>query len=112
MNLGLIAFTVILMAGLRWAILPRVTTGSYSIHSGFYARKWTVSLATEVTLETLSSLFATIYMRAWYRLMGAQIGRAQGQRRLWRQPPRHAGGARGSQAVGAGYQRPGRRAWS
>ncbi|MGX5737005.1 Pls/PosA family non-ribosomal peptide synthetase [Bosea thiooxidans] len=73
--IGLIAFTVLLMAGLRWAILPRVTSGSYSIHSGFYARKWTVALATEVTLETLSSLFATIYMRAWYRLMGARIGK-------------------------------------
>ncbi|MFA6964955.1 Pls/PosA family non-ribosomal peptide synthetase [Bosea sp. (in: a-proteobacteria)] len=72
--IGLIAFTVLLMAGLRWAILPRVTSGSYSIHSSFYARKWTVALATEVTLETLSSLFATIYMRAWYRLMGAKIG--------------------------------------
>ncbi|MCT4495747.1 Pls/PosA family non-ribosomal peptide synthetase [Bosea minatitlanensis] len=73
--IGLIAFTVLLMAALRWAILPRVTSGSYSIHSGFYARKWTVALATEVTLETLSSLFATIYMRTWYRLMGARIGR-------------------------------------
>ncbi|WP_410492205.1 Pls/PosA family non-ribosomal peptide synthetase [Bosea sp. 685] len=72
--IGLIAFTVLLMAGLRWVILPRVTSGSYSIHSGFYARKWTVALATEVTLETLSSLFATIYMRAWYRIMGARIG--------------------------------------
>ncbi|MCU4177925.1 Pls/PosA family non-ribosomal peptide synthetase [Bosea sp. BH3] len=73
--IGLIAFTVLLMAGLRWAILPRVTSGSYSIHSAFYARKWTVALATEVTLETLSSLFATIYMRFWYRLMGASIGK-------------------------------------
>ncbi|TCR70169.1 Pls/PosA family non-ribosomal peptide synthetase [Bosea sp. BK604] len=73
--MGLIAFTVLLMAGLRWAILPRVTSGSWSIHSGFYARKWTVALATEVTLETLSSLFATIYMRFWYRLMGARIGK-------------------------------------
>jgi len=73
--IGLIAFTVLLMAALRWAILPRVTSGSYSIHSGFYARKWTVALATEVTLETLSSLFATIYMRFWYRLMGAKIGK-------------------------------------
>ncbi|RDJ20080.1 amino acid adenylation domain-containing protein [Bosea caraganae] len=73
--MGLIAFTVLLMAGLRWVILPRVTSGSWSIHSGFYARKWTVALATEVTLETLSSLFATIYMRFWYRLMGASIGK-------------------------------------
>ena len=38
-------------------------------------RKWIVALATEVTLETLSSLYATIYMRAWYRLMGAKIGK-------------------------------------
>jgi non-ribosomal peptide synthetase-like protein len=73
--MGLIAFTVLLMAGLRWLILPRVTSGAWSIHSGFYARKWTVALATEVTLETLSSLFATIYMRFWYRLMGARIGK-------------------------------------
>lgn len=72
--IGLISITVFLICALRWAILPRVSSGSYSIHSGFYARKWTVALATEVTLETLSSLFATIYMRFWYRMMGASIG--------------------------------------
>ncbi|MEN5082709.1 Pls/PosA family non-ribosomal peptide synthetase [Bosea sp. TWI1241] len=73
--IGLISLTVFLIAALRWIILPRVNSGSYSIHSGFYARKWTVALATEVTLETLSSLFATIYMRFWYRMMGAGIGK-------------------------------------
>ncbi|MDP3257776.1 Pls/PosA family non-ribosomal peptide synthetase [Bosea sp. (in: a-proteobacteria)] len=73
--IGLVTLTVFLIAALRWAILPRVSSGSYSIHSAFFARKWTVGLATEVTLETLSSLFATIYMRAWYRMMGATIGK-------------------------------------
>ena len=34
-----------------------------------------MALATEMTLETLSSLYATVYMRAWYRLMGAKIGK-------------------------------------
>lgn len=72
--IGLISITVFLIIALRWLILPRVNSGTYSIHSGFYARKWTVALATEVTLETLSSLFATIYMRFWYRMMGAGIG--------------------------------------
>ena len=43
--------------------------------SGFYMRKWVVALATEVTLETLTSLYATVYMRAWYRIMGATIGK-------------------------------------
>ncbi len=38
-------------------------------------RKWAVSLATEVALETLSTLYSTLYMRTWYRLMGARIGK-------------------------------------
>ncbi|WP_083469164.1 Pls/PosA family non-ribosomal peptide synthetase [Methylobacterium variabile] len=68
------AATVGLIAGIRWLVLPRLRAGSYSVHSGTYLRKWAVALAAEVMLETLSSLFATVYMRAWYRLMGAGMG--------------------------------------
>ncbi len=71
----MILVTVAFIALCRWIILPRVREGVYSIHSWFYLRKWVVSLATEVTLETLSSLYATVYMRGWYRLMGAKIGK-------------------------------------
>ena len=56
-------------------MLPKVRSGTYSMFSGFYMRKWVVALATEVTLETLTSLYATVYMRAWYRIMGATIGK-------------------------------------
>lgn len=73
--MALVAATVLLVAAARWVVLPRVREGVYSVHSGFYVRKWIVALATEVTLETLSSLYATVYMRAWYRLMGAKIGK-------------------------------------
>ncbi|MGB6176127.1 MAG: Pls/PosA family non-ribosomal peptide synthetase [Methylocella sp.] len=71
----MVLVTVGFIAACRWVILPRVREGTYSVHSWFYFRKWAVALATEVTLETLSSLFATVYMRAWYRLMGAKIGK-------------------------------------
>ncbi len=74
-SFALVLVTVAFIALVRWIVLPRVTEGVYSVHSSFYVRKWCVALATEVTLETLSSLFATIYMRAWYRLMGATIGK-------------------------------------
>ena len=74
-SFALVIVTVGLIAAARWIILPRVREGQYSIHSSFYLRKWAVALSTEVTLETLSSLFATVYMRAWYRLMGAKIGK-------------------------------------
>ncbi len=71
----LTALTVLFIAVVRWVVLPRVRSGTYSVFSGFYMRKWIVAFATEVTLETLSSLYATVYMRAWYRLMGARIGK-------------------------------------
>ncbi len=67
--------TVAFIAAIRWIVLPRVSEGTYSVFSWFYLRKWAVALATEITLEVLSSLFATVYMRGWYRLMGAKIGK-------------------------------------
>ena len=72
----LVAVTMLVMVAMRWIVLPtRVKPGTYSIHSWFYVRKWMVALATEVTLETLSSLYATVFMRNWYRLMGTKIGK-------------------------------------
>jgi non-ribosomal peptide synthetase-like protein len=71
----LVLVTVAFIVAFRWIVLPRVAEGTYSVWSWFYLRKWAVGLATEVTLETLSSLFATLYMRSWYRLMGAKIGK-------------------------------------
>ena len=72
---SLVLFTAMFIVAIRWAVLPRLKPGRYSVFSSIYVRKWIVSLATEVMLDTLSSIFATIYMRGWYRLMGARIGR-------------------------------------
>ncbi len=71
----LVLLTVGFIVVVRWLVLPIVKEGTYSVHSWFYVRKWAVALAMEVTLETLSSLFATIYMRTWYRMMGTRIGK-------------------------------------
>jgi non-ribosomal peptide synthetase-like protein len=73
--MALIALTVLLIAAIRWIVLPRVKPGVYSVHSTFYWRMWLVGLCSAVTLNTLNSLYATFYMRWWYRLMGARIGR-------------------------------------
>lgn len=73
--LALVAMTVALIVAIRWIVLPKLEEGTYSVHSSTYVRKWVVSLCSEVALETLSSLYATVYMRGWYRLMGAKIGK-------------------------------------
>jgi non-ribosomal peptide synthetase-like protein len=72
----LILASMAIVIALRWLIFPkRIKPGSYSIYSLFYFRKWSMALATEVLLETLNSLFATIYMRYWYVMMGTKIGK-------------------------------------
>lgn len=72
---GLIALTLLLIVVCRWVILPRVKPGRYPVSGGFYMRRWAVGLLIEAALDTLSSLYATVYMRGWYRLMGCRIGR-------------------------------------
>jgi non-ribosomal peptide synthetase-like protein len=72
----LIVASMVIVVALRWTIFPtRIKPGSHSIYSLFYFRKWSMALATEVLLETLNSLFATIYMRYWYLMMGTRIGK-------------------------------------
>ncbi|MBM3608109.1 MAG: AMP-binding protein, partial [Alphaproteobacteria bacterium] len=74
--LALVIVAMALIIAVRWIVQPgRIQPGVYSIHSNFYLRKWIMGLAAEVTLETLSSLYATVYMGHWYRLMGAKIGK-------------------------------------
>jgi non-ribosomal peptide synthetase-like protein len=60
---------------LRWTLLPKVKPGVYSIFSGFYFRKWSFMIMSETLLETLNSLYATMFMRYWYRAMGCKIGK-------------------------------------
>ncbi|MCP8939068.1 amino acid adenylation domain-containing protein [Alsobacter sp. SYSU M60028] len=72
----LILVSIVVIVAIRWTVLPtRVQPGRYSIHSWFYVRKWVVGLATEVTLETLSGLYATVFMRGWYRMLGTRVGK-------------------------------------
>ena len=73
--LAMVILSALLIVAIRWVVLPRLKPGQYSVYSGIYIRKWIVALANQVLLDKLSTIFATIYMPTWYRLMGANIGR-------------------------------------
>ncbi len=76
MGAALVVFTIAFVIMIRWTLMPRrLQEGTYSLNSWLYFRQWTINLATEVSLDTLSSLYATVYMRGWYRLMGCRIGK-------------------------------------
>ena len=70
----MVILSCLLIVAIRWTVLPSLKPGRYSVFSSLYIRKWIVALTIEVMLDSVSTIFATIYMRTWYRLLGTKIG--------------------------------------
>ena len=72
--LAYVVLMCLLTAGVKWALLGRVKPGAYPLWSWFYVRFWFVRQLGQLALELLHPIFATLYVRPWYRLMGAKVG--------------------------------------
>ncbi|QYE35249.1 amino acid adenylation domain-containing protein [Polymorphobacter sp. PAMC 29334] len=64
-----------LMAAVKWVLLGRVRPGVHAVTSGFYLRFWIVRQLGALALELLHPIYATLFVRPWFRLMGANVGR-------------------------------------
>ncbi|WP_415838298.1 Pls/PosA family non-ribosomal peptide synthetase [Polaromonas hydrogenivorans] len=71
----MIVCTVLLSAGIRWSVLPRLKPGRWPVHSNLYCAKWLVNQIQESSLAVLHGVYATVYAPFWYRLLGAKVGR-------------------------------------
>ncbi len=58
----------------KWGLLGRVKPGRYSLWSWFYVRFWFVRQLGLLALDLLHPLYATLYVRPWYRALGAKVG--------------------------------------
>ncbi len=64
----------LLVAGTKWAIIGKTKEEDFSIYSLRYIRKWMVDTIMQFTLLAFRSIYATIYLPSWLRLMGAKVG--------------------------------------
>ncbi len=71
----MIVCTALLSAAIRWSVLPRLRSGSWPVHSNAYCAKWLVNQIQESSLQVLHGVYATVFAPAWYRLLGAKVGR-------------------------------------
>jgi len=74
-GIGIVLGICIEVAFFKWLLLPRIHEGSFPVHSWFYYRKWFLGHMMEVSLEVLGTLYSTLYLKPWFRLLGAHIGR-------------------------------------
>jgi non-ribosomal peptide synthetase-like protein len=65
--------TLILMS--KRLLMPTVNPGIYSIRSGFGLRKWLSDHVMALSLGLTNTLYATLYLVPFLRLLGARIGR-------------------------------------
>jgi non-ribosomal peptide synthetase-like protein len=70
----LVLATVLASTGFRWLVLPRLKSGTWSVHSAVYFSKWLGNQIQESSLFVLHGLYATVYAPWWYRLLGARVG--------------------------------------
>ncbi len=72
--LFVISICAMAVAG-KWLVLPRIHSGVYPVDSIFYVRKWFVDRLIRMSLEFCDSLYATLYLPPFLRLLGARIGK-------------------------------------
>jgi non-ribosomal peptide synthetase-like protein len=63
------------VTALRWLLLGRVQAGVHDTASWFYLRKWTLDRVLGLALTALHPLYASLYMPAFFRALGARVGR-------------------------------------
>jgi non-ribosomal peptide synthetase-like protein len=63
------------IAGIKRSLLPDVKAGLYPLHGWFYLRKWFTDNLVDMSLILVQSLYATLYLAPWLRLLGSAVGR-------------------------------------
>jgi non-ribosomal peptide synthetase-like protein len=63
-----------LVAAGKWLVMPRARPGIYPIDSAFGLRKWLADKLMTTSLTVTYTLYATLYVIPWLRLLGARVG--------------------------------------
>ena len=58
----------------KWMLLGRVKPGNYPVYSSFGLRKWWIDRLMSMSLEMMPTLYSTLYLLPWLRMLGAKIG--------------------------------------
>jgi non-ribosomal peptide synthetase-like protein len=60
---------------LKWLLIGRARPGSYPVHGWFYLRHWVVEQLLALSVDIAGPLHATVYLKPWFRALGARLGR-------------------------------------
>ena len=65
----------LIIALLKWLMLGNIKEGKYPIGSLFYYRKWFFDQLMTLSLQVIGTLYTTLYLQFWFKLLGVKIGK-------------------------------------
>jgi acetyltransferase-like isoleucine patch superfamily enzyme len=60
---------------LKNILMRNTQPGDHSIYSFWYLRKWCVDVLLQLSLHTVYTMYATMYLPPWLRTLGAKLGK-------------------------------------
>lgn len=60
---------------LKWTLLGSIKEGKYPLASFFYYRKWFFDQLMTLSLQVIGTLYTTLYLQFWFKLLGVKIGK-------------------------------------
>ena len=72
--LNLVLFCI-MSAGIKALVMRRTQPGVYPVESFYFLRKWALDIVFRGSGTVMYTMYATIYLPAWLRLLGAKVGR-------------------------------------
>jgi non-ribosomal peptide synthetase-like protein len=65
----------LIIAFLKWLMLGNIKEGKYPVGSLFYYRKWFFDQLMTLSLQVIGTLYTTLYLQFWFKLLGVKIGK-------------------------------------
>lgn len=66
---------LIVIIVLRWVVCWQFTPGAYTTDSWVYFRKWYLDMLTDVAVQSMQTLYATVYTPLFLRALGVRMGK-------------------------------------
>ncbi len=74
-GISFVVLLTLIIAGLKWVLLGNIKDGKYPVDSFFYYKKWFFDQLMKLSLQVIGTLYTTLYLRFWFKLLGVKMGK-------------------------------------
>lgn len=74
-GVSFVLLLALIISILKWILLGNIKEGKYPVDSFFYCKKWFFDQLMKLSLQVIGTLYTTLYLRKWFKLLGVKMGK-------------------------------------